>query len=260
MDSRTPLIELDDAEVVRDGRTILAIDHLVFNEGEHVAVLGPNGAGKSTLIGLMTRDVRPIAREHPAVLLRGKARWDLFEARRVFGVVSDTLQSHHVRAVTVADVIVSGYFGSIGLYRPAEVTSAMRARAAELGALLGIEHLRDRRMDTLSTGEARRALIGRALVHDPALLVLDEPTHGLDPAGTHAFLALLRTLAEHTALVTVTHHVSDIVPETTRVVMLKGGRVIRDGGKAASLTNEALSALYGFPAEVEERGGWYRLW
>ena len=254
------LVEFADARVLRDGRTILAVDHLVFNEGEHVAVLGPNGAGKSTLIGLVTRDVRPIATDRPAVLLRGTARWDLFEARRVFGVVSDALQSEHDRGVTVRDVVLSGYFGSIGLYRADEVTEEMRARAGELLALLDIEPLADRHMDTLSTGEARRALIGRALVHDPALLVLDEPTHGLDPAGTYAFLGLLRELAARTALVIVTHHVADIVPEVTRVVMLKDGRVFRDGPKAELLTSEALAGLYGIPADVEERGGWYRLW
>jgi iron complex transport system ATP-binding protein len=254
------LIELADAEVVRDGRTILLVDHLVFNEGEHVAVLGPNGAGKSTLIGLITRDARPLVRERPPVLLRGRARWDLFEARRIFGVVSDALQADYARGVTVRDVVLSGYFGSIGLYRRAEVTPAMLARADELAAFLEIDTLAGRRMDTLSTGEARRALIGRALVHDPALLVLDEPTAGLDPAGTYAFLGLLRRLAERTALVVVTHHVADIVPEITRVVMLKDGRVVRDGPKAELLTSESLEALYGIPAHVEERDGWYRLW
>ena len=254
------LIELRDAEVVRDGRAILHVESLIFREGEHVAVLGPNGAGKSTLIGLLTRDVRPVVRDEPSVLLRGRSRWDLFEARKIFGVVSDALQDTHRKRVTVRDVVLSGYFGSVGLYRRTEVTPVMAERAGELLAYLGIDALADRTMDTLSTGEARRALIGRALVHDPALLVLDEPTHGLDPSGTYHFLALLRELAERCALVIVTHHVSDIVPEVKRVVMLQGGRVFRDGPKAELLTGAALGDLYGIPAEVEERGGWYRLW
>ncbi|MDY0341705.1 MAG: ATP-binding cassette domain-containing protein [Coriobacteriia bacterium] len=254
------LIELRDAAVIRDGRTILSVDELAFHEGEHVAVLGPNGAGKSTLIGLLTRDVRPIVHDGPSVFLRGRSRWDLFEARRIFGVVSDTLQDTHRKQVTVRDVILSGFFGSVGLYRRGEVTPAMARRAGELLAYLGITTLADRTMDTLSTGEARRALIGRALVHDPALLVLDEPTHGLDPAGTYHFLALLRTLASRCALVIVTHHVSDIMPEVERVVMLKDGGVFRDGPKAGLLTAETLSALYGVPAEIEQREGWYRLW
>lgn len=256
-----PLIAIHNAEVIRDGRTILRIDDLAFREGEHVAILGPNGAGKSTLIGLLTRDIRPLVRDEPTVLLRGRERWDLFEARRVFGLVSDTLQADHAKRVTVRDVVLSGYFGSVGLYRPQEVTPAMAERADELLAFLGIEALAARTMNTLSTGEARRALIGRALVHDPALLILDEPTHGLDPAGTYHFLDLLReiALAGH-ALVIVTHHVSDIVPEVERVVMLKSGRIAQDGPKEALLTGESLGELYGIPAEIEERDGWYRLW
>ncbi|MDO8848791.1 MAG: ATP-binding cassette domain-containing protein [Coriobacteriia bacterium] len=254
------LIELRDAEVVRGGRTILQVDSLSFLEGEHVAVLGPNGAGKSTLIGLVTRDVRPLARDAAPVMLRGQARWDLFEARRVFGVVSDLLQDDYRKAVTVRDVVLSGFFGSIGLYRRAEVTPAMAARADELLDYLGIQPLAGRTMETLSTGEARRALIGRALVHEPALLVLDEPTHGLDLAGTYHFLQLVRRLAETTALMVVTHHVADIVPEVERVVMLKDGRVFRDGPKADLLTGGALTNLYGVPAMIEERDGWYRLW
>jgi iron complex transport system ATP-binding protein len=255
------LIELRDAEVVRGGRTILRVGSLALHEGEHVAILGPNGAGKSTLVGLITRDVRPLAREVPPVLLRGRPRWDLFEARRVFGVVSDALQEDYRRSVTVRDVVLSGYFGSVGLYRPAEVTAAMASRAEELLAFLDIDSLADRTMRTLSTGEARRALIGRALVHDPALLVLDEPTHGLDPSGAYHFLGVLRKIAAAgCALVIVTHHVSDILPEVTRVVMLRDGVIFRDGSKAELITGEALGELYGIPTHVEERDGWYRLW
>ena len=257
----SPLIAFRDAEVVRSGRTILRVDALAFNEGEHVAVLGPNGAGKSTLIALVTRDARPLAREKPSVLLRGQARWDLFAARRVFGVVSDALQDTYRRDVTILDVVLSGFFGSVGLYRRAEVVPAMLARAHELLAFLGIGELAERTMSTLSTGEARRALIGRALIHEPALLVLDEPTHGLDPAGTYHFLALLQRIAAGgCALVIVTHHVGDIVPEVDRVVMLKDGRVFRDGPKSELLTSEAISSLYDVPVTVQEREGWYRTW
>lgn len=256
-----PLLRLHDATVVRDGHTILHVDDLSIHEGEHVAVLGPNGSGKSTLIGLLTRDVRPLYTPEPSVLLAGKRDWDLLEARRLFGVVSDALQDDYDRRVTVRDVVLSGYFGSIGIYRRFEVSPAMQERASELIVQLGIESLADRTMNTLSTGEARRALIARALAHDPRTLVLDEPCDGLDPHATWAFLKTLRELATpDRGLVLVTHHVDDIVPEVERVIMLRAGRIVTDGPKSDVLTSERLSELFGFPATLDERDGVYRLW
>jgi len=258
-----PLLELHDCVVVRDGRAILSIDDLTLRSGEHVAILGPNGAGKSTLIRLLTRDVRPLAHEDgsPAVLLLGRERWDLLEARRIMGVVSNALQETYAVGVTVRDAVTSGFFGSVGLYPHQHVTPAMRATTDRLIELLGIERLADRAMDTLSTGEARRALIARALVHDPQVLVLDEPTDGLDPhAQWHVLRAVSDIARAGHAVVLVTHHISDIVPEVSRIVMLKDGRVLRDGAKDGLLTGPAITDLFDIPATVEERAGWYRLW
>ncbi len=264
MTSNTPpLLQLTDCVVVRDGRAILSVDSLTLNAGEHIAVLGPNGAGKSTLIRLLTRDVRPLAHEDgsAAVTLLGRERWSLSDARREMGVVSDALQEDYDVAVTARDTVTSGFFGSIGLYAHQVVTPDMAAKADQLLALLGIAHLAGRTMDTLSTGEARRAIIARALVHDPAVLVLDEPTDGLDPAAQHHVLAAISDVARagH-AVVLVTHHVSDIVPEVTRIVMVKDGRVLHDGAKADLLADGPVSELFGFTAHLEQREGWYRLW
>jgi iron complex transport system ATP-binding protein len=261
--STPPLLELDRCVVVRDGRAILSVDHLTVEAGEHVAILGPNGAGKSTLVRLLTRDVRPVPHEDgsPAVLLLGRERWAIADARRVMGVVSDSLQEQHDVAVTVRDTVISGFFGSIGLYRHQTVTPAMREKAGGLLELLGIGGLADRTMDTLSTGEARRALIARALVHDPAVLVLDEPTDGLDPAGRyHVLHAISRIASAGHAVALVTHHVSDIVREVTRVVTVRDGCVLHDGPKAELLADAPMEELFGIPAHLEEREGWYRMW
>jgi iron complex transport system ATP-binding protein len=263
MENQVPLLKLTDCVVVRDGRPILAIEDLTLRAGESVAVLGPNGAGKSTLIRLLTRDVRPLAHKDgsPAVELLGRERWDLASARRIMGIVSDALQEDYDVAVTVRDAVTSGFFGSIGLYRHQVVTPDMVERTDELLGLLAIQSLADRTMDTLSTGEARRALIARSLVHDPAVLVLDEPTDGLDPnAQWHVLHAMSDVARAGHAVVLVTHHVSDILPEVTRVVMLKDGRVVEDGPKTELLTGETLSRLFEVPASIEEREGWYRLW
>ncbi len=263
MESSTPLLALRDCTVMRDGRAILHIDDLTLRTGEHVCVLGPNGAGKSTLIRLLTRDVRPVAHEDgsPAVLLLGAERWDIMAARRLMGIVSDALQESYTVGVTVRDAVTSGFFGSIGLYRHQTVTAGMDDRADELLDFLEIGHLAGRRMDTLSTGEARRALIARALVHDPAFLVLDEPCDGLDPHATWHFLATLdRVAAAGHTLVLVTHHVEDIAPDVQRVIMIKQGRLFRDGAKRELMTSANLGELFDIPVEVEERAGRYRLW
>jgi iron complex transport system ATP-binding protein len=263
METHTPLLALNDCTVLRQGRAILHVDDLVLRAGEHVAILGPNGAGKSTLVRLLTRDARPVAHEDgtPAVLLLGRERWDILDARRLMGVVSDALQEDYAVGVTVRDAVTSGFFGSIGLYPHQIVTAEMRERADELLDFLEIPHLSGRCMDTLSTGEARRALIARALVHDPAMLVLDEPGNGLDPHATWHFLATMSRIAAagHT-LVLITHHVDDIVPEVERVIMVKAGRVFRDGPKRELMTSANLGGLFDIPVEVEERDGRFRLW
>jgi iron complex transport system ATP-binding protein len=257
-----PLLDLRDAIVVRDGREILHIDRFSIAEGERIALLGPNGSGKSTLVGVLTRDVRPLSRDEGApVRLLGRDRWDLFEARSLFGVVSSALQTTYARRVSVRDTVLSGFFGSVGLYRHQDVTAAQRERAAGLLAELGIERLAERTMDTLSTGEARRALIARALVHDPPVLVLDEPYAGLDPTARFHFAEVVRSLAASgRGLLLVTHHIEDIPAQVERVVMLRDGRVFADGPKAELLSAERLANLFGIPVTVEERGGFYRMW
>lgn len=262
MTNGTPFLELRRARVVRDGVTILDIDRLVFNENEHIAILGPNGSGKSTLIGVLTRDVRPLYRDdEPPVRFFGMSRWDLFEARRLFGVVSADWQSRYTLPVTVSDVVVSGFFGSIGLHATHHAEKPQLERARRLMADLGVEHLAERNMDTLSTGEARRALIARALVDDPPVLVLDEPCAGLDPGAAYHLRETYESLARAgTSLVLVTHHVEDIVASVERVVMLRDGCIARDGRIDEVLSDASLSELFGVPVSLEHRDGTYRAW
>lgn len=264
MNATPPLLELHDARVTRDGRTILHVNDLVIADGERIAILGPNGSGKSTLIGLLTRDIRPLAHEpgqQPPVLMLGRERIDLLEARALLGVVSFGLQETYDLAIPVFDTVSSGYFGSIGLYRHQTVTAEMLLHAEELLATLGIAHLAQRTMSTLSTGEARRAIIARALVHDPRVLVLDEPCAGLDPGSAYHVRHAVSELADSgRGIVLVTHHVDDIVPQVDRVVMLKDGCVLSDGPAVEQLADAPLSELFGIPVHIEERDGWRRMW
>ena len=256
-----PLLELTGAVVVRDGRAILSVDHFAIAEGERLVILGPNGSGKSTLIKLLTRDILPLWADPPPVLFRGEPRIALEDARRLLGVVSADAQEQADVLLPALDVVLGGFFGALGVPLHRVPTPQQRQRALAALAELEVSHLAGRTMTTLSTGEARRVLIARALVHDPAVLVLDEPTTGLDPSASYHVREAVRTLARSgRSLVLVTHHVEDIAPEIDRVVMLRNARIVADGPKRELLTSERLGELFGVPAELEERGGEYRLW
>jgi iron complex transport system ATP-binding protein len=137
----------------------------------------------------------------------------------------------------------------------------MERKTDELLKQLEIEHLAERNTNELSSGEARRVLIARALIHSPKALVLDEPTTSLDFHATHELREILRKIAQAgTSMVMVTHHLPDIIPEISRVIVMKDGRVSLDGPKADVLTSETLSDLFQISAEVVERDGYYQVW
>jgi iron complex transport system ATP-binding protein len=260
-----PVLELTDATLIR-GRT-RALDRLslVIQQGEHTAILGPNGAGKSSLIHLLTLEDRPLAGEdgqHPLRIF-GRERWDVMELRARLGVVTGDLDAGFGRGtsrgrVSGLDAATSGLFGSQGIFSHHRVTSAMRDRARE--ALVRVEalHLADKPLNEMSAGERRRVLIARALATRPAALVLDEPTTGLDFVARHRFMETVRRLArEGTTLILVTHHVEEIVPEISRVVLLRHGRVAFAGPPDEALTGERLTETFGAPMAVGRSGDYY---
>ncbi len=259
------LLRLHHATVVKPGfRPLLDDISIAIANGEHTAILGPNGSGKSTLIRLITRQYYPLARsDDPPVRIYGRERWNVAELRTLLGVVSpDAYQlaldgMTHGRTIGI-DMVLSGFFASIGLFAHHHVTAAMRQRAAEALDLVEASHLAGKPIAAMSTGEVRRIFIARALVHDPRALLLDEPTAGLDLLAMHRFLATIRRVAQHgKTIILVTHHVEEIIPEIGRVILLKEGRVFRDGPKAEVLTGATLSALYDAPIHV--RAGEYYL-
>ncbi|MDI6719914.1 MAG: ATP-binding cassette domain-containing protein [Methanomicrobiales archaeon] len=253
-----PLVEFRNVSVVRGGRRVLDSVSVTIGEGESVAILGPNGAGKTSFVRTIARECYPLAQDGDTIVrIRGKTAWNVFELRSLLGIVSADLQHAFMREIAGRDVILSGFFSSIGLFRHA-VTPAMEEKARAVMRFLEIEHLQDRPMTTLSGGEGRRFLIGRALVHDPKALLLDEPTTSLDLHALHAFRQTLRKIARGgTAIILVTHNLHDILPEISRVILMKEGRVWRDGPKAEVLTDGSVGEVFGLPVHVREENGWY---
>jgi iron complex transport system ATP-binding protein len=191
----------------------------------------------------------------------GRSRWVLSELREHIGIVSNDLMAQCTREITGRELVLSAFFGSVGLWPHHVVTRADESRAAAALEIMEVAHLADRFVNQLSSGEARRLLVARALAHGPRALVLDEPTNSLDLRACRDFVSRLRVLAAHgTNIVLVTHHLPDIVPEIDRVVVLKDGRVFRDGAKADVLTGEVLTDVFGVPVDVESRDGFYDAW
>lgn len=254
------IIEIRHATVCRGEREVLSDLSLSLAAGVHSVILGPNGAGKSTLLKLFSMEIHPVANDHCRLRLFGAERWNVWELRRHLGVVSHDLQHQYLEQALGANVILSGYYASVDTYGYQVFDEEQRMRAAKIMEDLGIGHLRDRRFGEMSTGEQRRFLLGRALVHDPDVLVFDEPTSGLDlQAGFH-YLALLRHLmAQGKTIILVTHHVHEIPPEISRVILLKQGRIVGDGGKDQLLTSASLTALFDIPLHVIQANGWYQI-
>jgi iron complex transport system ATP-binding protein len=257
-----PLIEFKDVTVFRGEKTALDGITLSIQTGEHVAILGPNGCGKSTLIKTITRECYPRYSGNGAGLrIFGQECWNVFDLRALLGIVSNDLMQSCARDISGREAILSGFFSSIGIWPNHHVTPAMEAKADAILSLLEISHLADRDVNEMSSGEARRILIGRALAHDPKALVLDEPTASLDLHAMHELRAILRKLAQAgTSIIVVTHHLPDIIPEIGRVILIKKGRVLRDGAKQDVLTSELLSELFETPVELVERDGVYQIW
>ncbi len=255
-----PLVELRDAHVRRAGKEILAVDEFHLAEGESVALLGPNGSGKSTFIQLITREVHPLHRDEPPVRFRGSDRATLAEIKRAMGVVSSSMQDQIRVHVPAEDIVAGGLFGSLGVPQRRTVSDEQRAQARAAMAELGIAELAGRDIMTLSTGQARRVLIARALVHDPDVLIFDEPCTGLDPAGMYHVRRAMDELARAgRSVLLVTHYPEDIGPQINRVLLMKDGRLVADGPKASLLTGAALSDLFEVPLKTALDGDRYRI-
>jgi iron complex transport system ATP-binding protein len=234
---------------------------LTIGAGEHVAILGPNGCGKSTLIKTITRECYALAREGSLVEILGRSLWNVFDLRSMLGIVSNDLMTQCTREITGFDIVLSGFFSSIGIWPNHDVTDEMRARTSEILALLEAPHLGRKPVDEMSSGEARRMLIGRALVHDPRALLLDEPSTSLDLFAQHELREIVRKLAQSgIGILLVTHHLSDIIPEIDRVILMRDGQIAADGPKEQILTAAALKDLFGVEVELARRGGYYHLW
>jgi iron complex transport system ATP-binding protein len=256
-----PFLRLAHVNVARGETVVLHDINLEVNAGEHIAILGPNGCGKSTLIKTITCECYPIAEPETEVSIFGRRRWDLTELKKRLGVVSPELPGRHTLTTTGRDAVLTGFFSSSTLWPNLIVTDEMRARTDEVLALIDAEPLRDKLVGHMSAGQQRRIMIGRALVASSQMLLLDEPSNALDLAAQADLRDLLRRLARQgTGILLITHHVSDIIPEIDRILMMKDGHIVADGLRTELLTEQRLSDLFRTEVRLTERDGFQHAW
>ncbi|MGF1341586.1 ABC transporter ATP-binding protein [Streptomyces flavovirens] len=252
-----PVLCARGVEVVRDGRPILSEVSLTVRAGEHWALLGANGAGKSTLLGLLGALSHP-TRGTVDVLGHRLGRVDLRTLRTYVGHVDPR---HALRSpLKVRDVVLTGLTNSVERVPRWRPTPEQLAAADDLTGLLGLGHRREALWPTLSQGERGRALIARALMPRPRLLLLDEPATGLDVAGREQLIERLDTLRQshpELASVLVTHHLEELPPGTTHAMLLRDGRCLASGPVGEALTGDLVSRCFGHPVRLfRAEGRW----
>ena len=255
------LIDFQNISVVRGDKLALNNLTLRISQKEHVAILGPNGCGKSTLIKTITRECYPLGSPDSRITIMGEQRWNTSELRLSLGIVSNDLMATCRTDISGRDIVLSGFFSSVGISSNHHVKPDQLKRADAALADVGALHLADRLVAEMSSGEAQRILIARALVHNPRALLFDEPSNSLDLLMQRELRETMSNLAQSgVGIVLVTHQTADIIPEIERVVLMRDGRIVGDGRKEGMLTEERLSALFGFPARINHRDGYCYVW
>jgi iron complex transport system ATP-binding protein len=253
-----PVIDFRGVTIRRGTTTLLDKVDWVVEEDERWVILGPNGAGKTTLMQVGSAQMHPTEGE-ARVLGERLGGTDVFELRPRIGLASASLAERIPRQERVRDVVMSAAYSVLGRWRES-YDAPDRERAEDLMSELGVGRLADRTFGTLSEGERKRVQIARALMTDPELLVLDEPAAGLDLGGREDLVSTLSVLAMDgvaPSIVLVSHHVEEIPPGFTHVMLLREGRVVAQGPLEWVLTERNLSATFGLPLVLQQTAGRY---
>lgn len=255
-----PLIEIHNATIYRGDTCVFENLSLSIAQHEQVAILGPNGCGKTTLLKTLNREIYPVVRDQSWIRILGREKWNVWDLRAHIGIVSHELQNRYTKTDTGLHVVLSGFLSSIGIHGilSGRISEEHRSKAHEVMQELAIGELADKPLGQMSTGQQRRCLLARALVHDPDTLIFDEPTAGLDLTSSFDLIARIRRLVkEGKSILMVTHQLNEIPPDIRRVILMRQGVIMADGEKSEVLTEENLYRTYDTPIRVSEVDGYY---
>ncbi len=249
------IIDFENVYVNYGDMTILKNINLKITDKQNWVVLGANGSGKSTLIKLFSHDLYPNTKYPFKKNIFGKDRWDIFELKKYLGIITNDLQSQLLAYrgnSTGLDIVLSGYYSSLGVFQHHVFSNKEYNKALDIMNFLEITDLKEKKFNQMSTGEQRRCIIARALVHEPKAFVLDEPTTGLDIKAQGCFLKMLRKLSKDIPLILVTHNIDEIFPEITHVALIANNTIFKQGLKEDIMTSENLSEIFGIDILLEK--------
>jgi iron complex transport system ATP-binding protein len=255
----TPTLEVTNLTIRRNEVHILDRVNWSVAKGEHWVILGANGSGKTSLLSALTGYISPTEGD-VAVLGKRYGETDWRELRKEIGIVSSSVRQMMADGEPALATVVSGKYAMIDLW--GKMKPADREEAARILDQVEAGYLAERPWGVLSQGERQRVLIGRALMASPPLLILDEPCAGLDPVAREHFLSFLQRLGSRRnapTLILVTHHVEEIMPVFTHVLLMKDGAVLTSGRREGALKSGLLSDVFGAECRLRKRGDRYEL-
>ena len=254
------IIDFENINVGYDEKIILKDVNLKIKEKEHWAILGANGSGKSTLMKLIQSEIHPRKTNEYKKEILGKSTYSIFELKKDLGIITNDLHNYfatHGNFLTGYITVLSGHYSSIGVFKHQDFTSEQHEKAKETMKFLEIEHLKDKYVQEMSTGELRKCIVARALIHDPKAFILDEPTVGLDIKAQINFIKLLQKISLKSTIILVTHHLEEIFPEIKNVALIYNNTIFKIGKKEDILNSENLSTIFDIKIEVKQKNKRY---
>jgi len=241
-------------------KEILSNINVNLNYGENILILGPNGSGKSTFLKLLNRSIYPVISNHSSFKLFNKENINIWDLRRKIGFLLKEMEQRVNKGVSLYDVIISGFSGIFNSRYSKLLSESEKIKIENLINTWELKNIINSEFKSLSDGQKRRALLARALVYEPNILVLDEPYCNLDIKSISILNRNLNKLIEQSVnIIYVTHNIESILPKTNRVILIKEGKILRDGSPRELLNSKTLSDLYNVSIKVLEQNGYWRM-
>ena len=252
--------DLKNINVYIDQKEVLSNINISLNHGENTLILGPNGSGKSTFLKLLNRSIHPITSNNSSFKLFNKENINIWDLRKKIGFLFKEMEQRVNIGVTLYDVIISGFSGTFNSRYSKLLSEREKIKIDNLINEWGLNNIISNEFKSLSDGQKRRALLARALVYEPDILVLDEPFCNLDIKSNFILTRNLSKLIEQSVnIVYVTHNLESILPKTNRVILIKEGKIFKDGSPNELVNSKILSYLFNISINVIEQKGYFRM-